>query len=72
LLRDATGDRFNIVHGDVLKFDWDTLWPSTVCGADWLDEEQLPNTQIVGNLPFSVATPLMIRCGSMCAACSWT
>lgn len=57
VLDDAT-KRITAFHGDVLDFNMDTLFPQE-CLKSWDDTP--PNTHIIGNLPFSVATPLIIQ-----------
>ena len=57
VLNDAT-HRITAFHGDVLDFNMDTLFPRE-CVKSW--EDTPPNTHIIGNLPFSVATPLIIQ-----------
>ena len=57
VLDDAT-KRLTAFHGDVLDFNMDTLFPQE-CVKSWHDTP--PNTHIIGNLPFNVATPLIIQ-----------
>ena len=57
VLNDAT-HCITAFHGDVLDFNMDTLFPRE-CVKSW--EDTPPNTHIIGNLPFSVATPLIIQ-----------
>ena len=58
MLNEASGGKMRIFHGDVLRFDMDNIFPETA-GVAWSDLP--PNLHIVGNLPFSVSTPLIIR-----------
>jgi len=45
-------------YGDVLSFNMSQLFPEEE-RKDWLEE--VPSIRIIGNLPFSVSTPLIIR-----------
>jgi dimethyladenosine transferase 1, mitochondrial len=47
-----------IFSGDVLKFDMSTIFPSEM-STDW--SAAPPNLSIIGNLPFNVSIPLIIR-----------
>lgn len=57
MLADASG-RLTAYHGDVLRFNMDNLFPED-CVKAWTDEP--PNTHVIGNLPFNVATPLIFQ-----------
>lgn len=57
MLADASG-RLTAYHGDVLRFNMDNLFPEE-CIKPWTDD--LPNSHIIGNLPFNVATPLIFQ-----------
>lgn len=61
LLQSATKSTFNIHHGDVLKFDFENLYvDDPLCPRkSWHDSP--PKIFLIGNLPFNVATPLIIR-----------
>lgn len=59
LLADAYDDRMKIVLGDVMNFPMDDLFPRELA-LDWDDAER-PPIHIIGNLPFNVSTPLIIR-----------
>lgn len=48
----------SIYHGDVLRFDLENLFPGHLVRR-W--EEGPPNIHLVGNLPFGVSTPLIIK-----------
>ena len=58
VLNEASGGRLDVVHGDVLTFNMEKLFPDTARVA-W-DESQ-PDIEIMGNLPFNVSTPLTIK-----------
>lgn len=46
-LKQQFGNTVEIINADVLKTHW----------ADWLH----PNTRLVGNLPYNISTPLLLR-----------
>lgn len=58
LLSEAAPGRLRIVHGDILTYRMDRGFPNTIVRR-W--EEDPPNLHIIGNLPFSVSTPLIIK-----------
>ena len=58
LLGEASGGRLVIHTGDVLSFNMCRLFPD-VLRKDW--NEESPNVRVLGNLPFNVSTPLIIR-----------
>uniref|UniRef100_W5UJZ4 rRNA adenine N(6)-methyltransferase n=1 Tax=Ictalurus punctatus TaxID=7998 RepID=W5UJZ4_ICTPU len=58
LLSEAAPGRVRIVHGDVLEFGMSTAFPAHTAKR-WEDEP--PDLHIIGNLPFSVSTPLIIK-----------
>jgi|SRR6218665_864303 len=58
LLNEASNGIMQIYHDDILKFNLDKVFPAEL-GADW--SAPPPNLHIIGNLPFSVSTPLIIR-----------
>ncbi|XP_022606181.1 dimethyladenosine transferase 1, mitochondrial [Seriola dumerili] len=58
LLSEAAPGRLRIVHGDILTYRMDRGFPVNV-SKPW--EEDPPNLHIIGNLPFSVSTPLIIK-----------
>lgn len=47
-----------IIHGDVLNFNMEKMFSKDKC-KDWQDE--IPNIRLIGNLPFNISTPLIIR-----------
>ena len=57
MLSDASGN-MTAYQGDVLRFSMDTLFPEEY-KKPWLDSS--PNLHIIGNLPFNVATPLIVQ-----------
>ncbi|XP_061698922.1 dimethyladenosine transferase 1, mitochondrial isoform X2 [Syngnathoides biaculeatus] len=57
LLSEAAPGRLRIVHGDILTYRMDRGFPGSV-SQPWEDDP--PNLHIIGNLPFSVSTPLII------------
>lgn len=58
LLTDVCGDRLNVIYGDILQTKMDSLFPKEV-SHDWTDTP--PPIHVIGNLPFNVSTPLIIR-----------
>ncbi|KAF5898712.1 dimethyladenosine transferase 1, mitochondrial, partial [Clarias magur] len=58
LLSEAAPGRVRIVHGDVLAFGMSSAFPAHIA-RNWDDEP--PDLHIIGNLPFSVSTPLIIK-----------
>ncbi|KAM9777477.1 dimethyladenosine transferase 1, mitochondrial [Neosynchiropus ocellatus] len=58
LLSEAAPGKMRIVQGDILKYRIDGGFPKSV-SKPW--EEDPPNLHIIGNLPFSVSTPLIIQ-----------
>lgn len=58
MLEEASDGRMSIVWGDVLSHNLAKTFPPEA-GCDWNDKP--PNVHIIGNLPFNVATPLIIR-----------
>ncbi|KAG8522425.1 Mitochondrial dimethyladenosine transferase 1 [Galemys pyrenaicus] len=58
MLSDAAPGKLRIVHGDVLTFKIEKAFPESL-KRQWEDEP--PAVHIIGNLPFSVSTPLIIK-----------
>uniref|UniRef100_A0A1I7XHQ4 rRNA adenine N(6)-methyltransferase n=1 Tax=Heterorhabditis bacteriophora TaxID=37862 RepID=A0A1I7XHQ4_HETBA len=61
-LAEAAGDRMHIHHADVLKTDVGSIWRTAKRDAitcEWHDPP--PNLHIIGNLPFNIASPLIIK-----------
>ena len=58
VLNEASGGRLEVVHGDVMTFNMEKLFPDTSV-VDW--DGPHPDIEIMGNLPFNVSTPLTIR-----------
>ncbi|XP_004856908.1 dimethyladenosine transferase 1, mitochondrial isoform X1 [Heterocephalus glaber] len=58
MLSDAAPGKLKIVHGDVLTFMIEKSFPASL-KTPWEDDP--PNVHIIGNLPFSVSTPLIIK-----------
>ncbi|XP_076017900.1 dimethyladenosine transferase 1, mitochondrial [Genypterus blacodes] len=58
LLSEAAPEKMSIVHGDILTYRMDRGF-STDIAKPWEDDP--PNLHIIGNLPFSVSTPLIIK-----------
>uniref|UniRef100_A0A0K8SDC9 rRNA adenine N(6)-methyltransferase n=1 Tax=Lygus hesperus TaxID=30085 RepID=A0A0K8SDC9_LYGHE len=58
MLAEASPCAFKIIVGDVLSLNMESLFPQEEAKV-WTDAP--PNIHIIGNLPFNVATPLIIR-----------
>ena len=58
LLSEASGGRLDIRIGDVMTFNMEKVFPGLDC-SDWNGPH--PNIEVIGNLPFNVSTPLLIR-----------
>jgi len=58
LLNEASGGRLDIHLGDVMHFNMEKLFPPSLA-TEW--EADPPNLTIIGNLPFNVSTPLIIK-----------
>ncbi|XP_077588201.1 dimethyladenosine transferase 1, mitochondrial isoform X2 [Stigmatopora nigra] len=58
LLSEAAPGKLRIVNGDILTYRMDKGFPTSIA-KPW--EEDPPNLHIIGNLPFNVSTPLIIR-----------
>nr|CAD7399517.1 unnamed protein product [Timema cristinae] len=58
LLTEACENRLEVIIGDVMGFNMQKCFPEDF-RKDWVDEQ--PNVHLIGNLPFSVSTPLIIK-----------
>ena len=58
LLQEAASGHMQIIMGDVLSYNMENAFPEVLKKA-WEDES--PTIHLIGNLPFSVSTPLIIR-----------
>jgi len=58
LLNEASDGKVQIHHGDILNFDMTNIFPVELA-KPW--EGHLPKLHIIGNLPFNVSTPLIIK-----------
>ncbi|XP_075059489.1 dimethyladenosine transferase 1, mitochondrial isoform X1 [Mixophyes fleayi] len=58
MLNDASMGKVRIVHGDILTYRMDRAFPNHLRKA-WEDDP--PNVHIIGNLPFNVSTPLIVK-----------
>ncbi|XP_068209849.1 mitochondrial dimethyladenosine transferase 1 [Palaemon carinicauda] len=59
LLKDACKGNLHIELGDVLTFNMENSFPKELAAQSW--EDNIPKIHIIGNLPFNVSTPLIIR-----------
>ncbi|XP_078000836.1 dimethyladenosine transferase 1, mitochondrial-like [Glandiceps talaboti] len=57
LLADASEGRMDIICADILKYNVDRIFRMDSKGGD----TDFTNTHIIGNLPFNVSTPLIIK-----------
>ncbi|XP_068087980.1 dimethyladenosine transferase 1, mitochondrial isoform X3 [Hyperolius riggenbachi] len=58
MLNEASMGKMRIVHGDILTYRMDKSFPKHL-KRTWEDDP--PNIHIIGNLPFNVSTPLIIK-----------
>ncbi|XP_038664344.1 dimethyladenosine transferase 1, mitochondrial isoform X1 [Scyliorhinus canicula] len=58
LLAEAAPGKMRIVHGDILTYKLERAFPKQFRNK-W--EDGPPNVHIIGNLPFNVSTPLIIK-----------
>ncbi|XP_051469395.1 dimethyladenosine transferase 1, mitochondrial isoform X2 [Apus apus] len=58
MLSEAAPGKVRIVHGDILTYKMERAFPKHL-KRNWEDEP--PDIHIIGNLPFSVSTPLIIK-----------
>ena len=50
-----------IHHADILKTNIEDIWRDANCPRYAWSDEELPNLHILGNLPFNIASPLIIQ-----------
>ncbi|XP_054250750.1 dimethyladenosine transferase 1, mitochondrial isoform X2 [Indicator indicator] len=58
MLSEAAPGKVRIVHGDILTYKMENAFPKLL-KKNWEDEP--PDIHIIGNLPFSVSTPLIVK-----------
>jgi dimethyladenosine transferase 1 len=58
MLSEAADGRLSVYEGDVLSFNMQNIIPPDLA-SPW--DGPPPNIHIIGNLPFSVSTPLLIQ-----------
>ncbi|XP_032782132.1 mitochondrial dimethyladenosine transferase 1 [Daphnia magna] len=58
MLAEASDNRMSVIWGDVLSHNLRNSFPQE-SSCDWNDVT--PNIHIIGNLPFNIATPLIIK-----------
>ncbi|XP_003706058.1 mitochondrial transcription factor B1 [Megachile rotundata] len=54
----AVNGEMEVIYDDIMKIDMSNLFPETVKVA-W--EDKSPKIRLIGNLPFNVSTPLIIK-----------
>ncbi len=59
LLQRASGDVLHINEGDCLNYNMSKLFPEEL-SRPWLDQD-VPDIRLVGNLPFNIASALIVR-----------
>ncbi|KAI6203705.1 RRNA adenine N(6)-methyltransferase [Aphelenchoides besseyi] len=59
-LANAVPEKLFIHHADILKTNIEDIWNESKCEKhQWWEEE--PKLHVIGNLPFNIASPLIIR-----------
>lgn len=58
MLQDACPGKVDVFWGDVLSFEMSKIFPEDV-KAEW--DGPLPKVHLIGNLPFSITSPLIIK-----------
>ncbi|KAI6179596.1 RRNA adenine N(6)-methyltransferase [Aphelenchoides besseyi] len=59
-LANAVPEKLFIHHADILKTNIEDIWNESKCDKHhWWEEE--PKLHVIGNLPFNIASPLIIR-----------
>ncbi|XP_066472000.1 dimethyladenosine transferase 1, mitochondrial [Tiliqua scincoides] len=58
MLADAAPGKVRIIHGDILTYKLEKAFPKQLM-KNWEDDP--PDIHIIGNLPFSVSTPLIVK-----------
>ena len=58
LLRDVSPVPIDVIHGDILRYDLTRCIPADLA-VPWADAP--PKLHIMGNLPFNVSTPLIVK-----------
>lgn len=58
MLAEAAPGKVRIIHGDIMTYRMERAFPNYL-KRNWEDDP--PNVHIIGNLPFNVSTPLIIK-----------
>ncbi|KAG1655279.1 Dimethyladenosine transferase 1, mitochondrial [Nymphon striatum] len=58
MLEDAVKGKMCIEWGDILNYDFEKMFDKTL-KKDW--NEHSPDIRVIGNLPFNISTPLIIK-----------
>ena len=58
MLNDASGGAMTIHHDDILRFGMSNMFPKEAV-MPW--DGSTPHIYLIGNLPFSISTPLIIK-----------
>lgn len=60
MLKEASENRMFIHHADILKADVGQIWSKAgLQRVSW--DNEVPKMYIIGNLPFNIASPLIIK-----------
>ena len=58
MLKDACEGAMTIHHDDILRFDTSNMFPNEAA-SPW--DGPVPRIHLIGNLPFNISTPLIIK-----------
>lgn len=61
VLKEASEERMFIHRADILKTDIKQIWSQAGVERVAWEEDRLPMAHIIGNLPFNIASPLIIK-----------
>ncbi|KAM3715112.1 Dimethyladenosine transferase 1 [Dirofilaria immitis] len=61
VLKEASEERMFIHRADILKIDLEQIWSYAGVERVAWEEDRLPKAHIIGNLPFNIASPLIIK-----------
>ncbi|VDO68262.1 unnamed protein product, partial [Onchocerca flexuosa] len=61
VLKEASEERMFIHRDDILKINLEQIWSHAGVERVAWEEDRLPKAHIIGNLPFNIASPLIIK-----------